>query len=186
MRIRFASKLEGKLSPDLIWRASVGRATEARMTARRCGELPADKHARQKAEGRVAIVGDRFRADAANCPGLDSLCFGEESSESCLLLVSIAKTSERLPKEKSPGFVSGFFFLFLRRRRFGRTSVDSPNAARAAAFCRRDMIRSILCWTALAVRTAFMFAASFAWKPSTFILRSKARSNSEMIPLRCA
>jgi hypothetical protein len=183
MRICFASKLEGKLSPDLIWRASVGGATEARVPARRCGELPAVTHARQKAEGREAIVGDRFRSGAANCPCLNSLCFGGESSESCLLLVPIAKTSERFPKVKSPAFVSGFFFVFFRRRRFGRTSIDSPSVERAAAFCSRNMIRSILFCTAFAERTAFIPAASLAWKPSTFIFRSKARSNSEMTPL---
>ena len=36
-----------------------------------------------------------------NCSILDSLCFGEESSESCLLLLPIAKKVLESLKEKS-------------------------------------------------------------------------------------
>ncbi|MBA2680810.1 MAG: hypothetical protein H0U76_20750 [Ktedonobacteraceae bacterium] len=89
MRVRPASGFEDNLSPNFVWRASVGGRTEDRIAVR------------PLAEDRVAVIGDdRLLCVAALCCRLCSLCFGEESSESCLLLLLMGKKSDKLRKEK--------------------------------------------------------------------------------------
>ena len=101
MRGRPASGFEDNLSPNFVWRASVGGRTEDRFAARRCEAAPEITGARPLAEDRVAVIGDdRLRCVAALCCRLCSLCFGEESSESCLLLLLMGKKSDKLRKEK--------------------------------------------------------------------------------------
>ena len=61
MRVRPASGFEDNLSPNFVWRASVGGRTEDRIAARRCGAAPEITRARPLADDRVAVIGDRLR-----------------------------------------------------------------------------------------------------------------------------
>src|SRR5665213_1947069 len=59
MRVRPASGFEDNLSPNFVWRASVGGRTEDRIAARRCGAAPEITRAHPLADDRVAVIGDR-------------------------------------------------------------------------------------------------------------------------------
>src|SRR5579872_1518459 len=61
MRVNPASGFEDNLSPNFVWRASVGGRTEDRIAARRCGAAPDITRMRPLAEDRVVVIGDRLR-----------------------------------------------------------------------------------------------------------------------------
>src|SRR5580658_6886228 len=61
MRVSPASGFEDNLSPNFVWRASVGGRTEDRIAARRCGAAPKMTRTRPLAEDRLVAIGDRLR-----------------------------------------------------------------------------------------------------------------------------